>query len=383
MKKWPFLLLAVIAVIAFLVFNSGSETEESGTQDSYKPQENINEMPESPIGSERDIVAQGSIDTVTWKLTGDGTLTIGGTGAIPDYEKGATDQPWREYAQAVRALVVEDGITRIGHRAFQGCTNIVSARIGNTVTGIGQWAFQNCHVLTDLELPEDTVLETGAFRGTPVEWTASAAGSGLYADSSYNLALDQVKLTGDQREDVIQIALSQVGYHEGNSEADYAGGNSSGTGDYTEYGRRLGSTGTAWCSEFACWCIRMAGVPSDSIANSLSANVSNFTANTSATWYAWQDTAHSRGGYTPRKGDLLLWSWENGSYGTEENLSHTSIFWDLEVKENGNLILKTVDGNSNNQVQICKYEINAADGTLVGREGRLCYIIVPDYNSQS
>ena len=154
MKKWPFLLLAVIAVIAFLVFNSGSETEESGTQDSYKPQENINEMPESPIGSERDIVAQGSIDTVTWKLTGDGTLTIGGTGAIPDYEKGATDQPWREYWHAITALVVEDGITRIGHRAFQGCTNIVSARIGNTVTGIGQWAFQNCHVVgTELFTP--------------------------------------------------------------------------------------------------------------------------------------------------------------------------------------------------------------------------------------
>ena len=123
----------------------------------------------------------------------------------------------------------------------------------------------------------------------------------------------------------------------------------------------------------------MAGVPMDIIASSRSANVTNFTKNTSAAWYTWYDTAFSSGRYTPRKGDILLWSWDDGSYGTDDNLSHTSILWDIEVKENGNLILKTIDGNSKNQVRICSYEINAVDGSLVGRNGKLCYIIAPDY----
>lgn len=123
----------------------------------------------------------------------------------------------------------------------------------------------------------------------------------------------------------------------------------------------------------------MAGVPMDIIASSRSANVTNFTKNTSAAWYTWHDTAFSSGRYTPRKGDILLWSWDDGSYGTDDNLSHTSILWDIEVKENGNLILKTIDGNSKNQVRICSYEINAVDGSLVGRNGKLCYIIAPDY----
>ena len=35
-------------------------------------------------------------------------------GAIPNFEKGANNQPWVEYRKSVTALVVEDGITRIG-----------------------------------------------------------------------------------------------------------------------------------------------------------------------------------------------------------------------------------------------------------------------------
>ena len=316
-------------------------------------------------------------------MDGDGTLTIRGTGAISDFAKGAGNQPWISYQKTITALVVEDGITRIGDRAFQGCFYLKSAVIGKDVASIGEWAFQNCYALTSVELQPNVHLEDGAFRSTPVEWDVHAADSTLYANSSYYSALREVVLTGNYREDIINIALSQVGYHEGDSDADYAGGNSSGSGDYTEYGRYLGSIGGAWCSEFASWCIRKAGVPSQIIANSRSANVVNFTKDTSATWYTWDQTIYGGGSYTPRKGDLLLWAWDKDSHSTEDNLSHTSILWEIGKQNNGGILLKTIDGNSNSSVMECKYEVNAPDGSLIARTGRLCYIIAPDYESNN
>ena len=62
-------------------------------------------------------------------------------------------------------------------------------------------------------------------------------------------------------------------------------------------------------------------------------------------------------------------------------MSHTSILWDVEMQNDGIIILKTIDGNSNNQVEVKNYKLNATDGSLVGKRGRLYYIISPDYES--
>ena len=62
-------------------------------------------------------------------------------------------------------------------------------------------------------------------------------------------------------------------------------------------------------------------------------------------------------------------------------MSHTSILWEIKKKKDGTILLKTIDGNCNNQVQVLKYTVNAKDGTLIGRKGRLCYIIAPDYDA--
>lgn len=317
--------------------------------------------------------------TISWTLSNNGILSFRGTGSIPDYEKGAGNQPWVKHHKYITSLVIENGITRIGDRAFQGCNSLKSITVGKDVASVGQWAFQNCRALTRVDLPQDIRLETGAFRGTPVEWEVGQIGAKLYNTSPFAKALSQVILTGNYREDVIRIALSQVGYHEGNGEADFAGNNQKGNKDYTEYGRRLDSVGSAWCSEFASWCIRMAGVPELAVANSRSANVSGFTQNTSAQWYAWANTSYGTGTYTPRKGDLLLWAWDAKPYGIQDNLSHTSILVSVEAQKNGTVLLKTIDGNSNNRVEEKSYTVNAKDGTLVGKQGKLCYVVSPDY----
>ena len=81
-----------------------------------------------------------------------------------------------------------------------------------------------------------------------------------YKTSIYydNLLEAKSKLTGDHRYDVILIALSQVGYHEGNSDADMDGWNLGGSENFVEYNRLFckleGVWGYAWCAAFVSWC---------------------------------------------------------------------------------------------------------------------------------
>ena len=120
-------------------------------------------------------------------------------------------------------------------------------------------------------------------------------------------------------------------------------------------------------------------MPTQIVAPSRSANVVSFTEGTSATWYTWNQTIYGGGSYEPRQGDILLWAWDNNSHSTDESLSHTAILRTAEAQNGGRVILKTIDGNSNNRVEERNYTVNAASGSLVGRTGRLCYIIAPDY----
>jgi len=376
MKKLPLYLIGLIALIMiinhFISDKTSVEPVVSDTTTAHKEP--------APTHAVIQVASGSCTDTISWKLDSNGTLIVSGSGAIPDYEKDAGNQPWVEYWKSITALVVEDGITRIGDRAFQNFRHLESAVIGQDVIEVGEWAFQNCRALTYVDLVPSVELETGAFRSTPVEWEICGAPSEAYANSDYYTALRNVPLTGDHREDIINIALSQVGYKEGNSEADF-GGNVGGSGDYTEYGKCLESVGSAWCSEFASWCIRNAGVPTSIIANSRAANVTSYTAYTSADFYTWDVTTFCCGNYLPQKGDLLLWSWDGKMYGTEESLSHTSILWEVTQLENGNVLLTTIDGNSNNQVQVREYEVSAAEGRLIGKTGIVCYIIAPHYEN--
>lgn len=91
-----------------------------------------------------------------------------------------------------------------------------------------------------------------------------------YKSSKYYEHLRRIELTGDQATDVIAIALSQLGYHEGDSDADLDGMNSEGTKNFVEYNVLYGkldnqegnglSYGYAWCAAFVNWCLRQARV---------------------------------------------------------------------------------------------------------------------------
>ena len=98
-------------------------------------------------------VADGSCgDKLAWTLTGDGVLTITGTGKMADYNYSAS-APWFAYRAKIETVVIESGAASIGNFAFKGCSALTSITIPETVTAIGDSAFSGCSALPGITLP--------------------------------------------------------------------------------------------------------------------------------------------------------------------------------------------------------------------------------------
>ena len=120
-------------------------------------------VPEGDYGeAEMPGVASGKCgDDLTWKLDGNGLLTISGTGAMWDYDWGET--PW--FSSGVKHIVVEKGVTRLGNNAFQVKDyNVQSASLPEGLLEIGSWALPNLKQ-RDLRLPESltTIRDKGLY----------------------------------------------------------------------------------------------------------------------------------------------------------------------------------------------------------------------------
>ncbi len=64
----------------------------------------------------------GTDTNISWTLdTSNGTLTVSGSGAMPEYEKGSA--PWYQYKSNVKSIVVNSGVT-ISKAAFYGMENL-------------------------------------------------------------------------------------------------------------------------------------------------------------------------------------------------------------------------------------------------------------------
>ena len=76
-----------------------------------------------------------------------------------------------------------------------------------------------------------------------------------YKSSGYYKNLLGVTLTGDQAKDIVAVAASQVGNHEGNKFSELDGSNKSGTDNYSEYGYWFGTKvkGNTY-GHFYAWC---------------------------------------------------------------------------------------------------------------------------------
>lgn len=78
-------------------------------------------------------------ENLTWTLF-DGTLTISGTGAMPDFEM-EDRQPWWNDRDQITNVVIEEGVTSIGAMAFYSNSQIRTITIPESLSTIGVAAF--------------------------------------------------------------------------------------------------------------------------------------------------------------------------------------------------------------------------------------------------
>ncbi len=126
---------------------------------------------------------------LTWEISGDGTLTISGTGDMNNWNPNSypyTYAPWYQSRWSITSAVIEKGVTSIGSSAFYGCNNLTSVTIPSSVTNVEWYAFYNCGSLTSVTLPSGvTNVGYGAFEGcgslTSVTLPKSMKDLGWYA----------------------------------------------------------------------------------------------------------------------------------------------------------------------------------------------------------
>lgn len=106
---------------------------------------------------------------LAWRLE-DGTLTISGEGAMADWSFGE-QAPWAVYCDEIERVVIEDGVSTVGDRAFGIGDGVIpmsiidsgepfayhfsSVTLGSDLERIGSYAFAYCDALTEIALPEN------------------------------------------------------------------------------------------------------------------------------------------------------------------------------------------------------------------------------------
>lgn len=88
-------------------------------------------------------------DNLEWSLSSDGVLTISGTGKM--YAFTNTTMPWYAYRKIINKIIIEDGVTTVGDRAFSECS-VKTVEIADSVTTLRPYSFRICKNLTDFHI---------------------------------------------------------------------------------------------------------------------------------------------------------------------------------------------------------------------------------------
>lgn len=155
------------------------------------------------------VVASGECgENVTWSLTDGGTMTISGSGDMRDYGYDFSGESAfvGAFAEKIKTIVVEDGVTSIGSGAFFACENLTEIKMSDGITKIGDFAFVGCDSLTEVRLPEKLYyvgnyafgecasLETVYFRGDAPEFNVDEEQFDIGTDRKSTFAWDTVTI---------------------------------------------------------------------------------------------------------------------------------------------------------------------------------------------
>jgi hypothetical protein len=97
----------------------------------------------------------GSTADVRWELDAQsGVLTIRGSGPIANYSSNGAE-PWAQdnYRPLITRVVVREGITHIGNRAFSSLTALTSVTLPQSLRSIGSRVFASSNALENFTIP--------------------------------------------------------------------------------------------------------------------------------------------------------------------------------------------------------------------------------------
>ena len=105
-------------------------------------------------------------ENLSWALeTLDSTLVLEGTGDMADFGS-LSSVPWYDYTSYIAHVIINEGVTRIGTKAFSYCSNLVSVEFARSITTIRVDAFSYCPKLLKVLIPSNiTYISKYAFKG--------------------------------------------------------------------------------------------------------------------------------------------------------------------------------------------------------------------------
>ena len=96
-------------------------------------------------------ISEKDDETVIAELLEEGTLKISGKGKMKDFPN-ADVIPWADSKEKIKKVIVEEGVTNIGEKAFEGCGVLTEIEISKSVTEIKNSAFSDCKALINIDV---------------------------------------------------------------------------------------------------------------------------------------------------------------------------------------------------------------------------------------
>ncbi|MCR5331944.1 MAG: leucine-rich repeat protein [Lachnospiraceae bacterium] len=274
---------------------------------------------------------------------------------IPGSCKKVGDWCFRD-CPALKTITVAEGVESIGQGFSRSNDSVETIKLPASLKSIGNYSFRWCTGLNNVTVGGKTVnymhqfgelgIKLGDYPFTNCEFLRKDY-SPSYKTSKWYRAVHELKLTGDYQKDILMIARSQIGYHEGDSFDEQHGNNTSGKKDFAEYNYFCCDPGTMWCGEFVDWCYAMAGVPDE--LYSLSSSENEY-----ANEHTWSDTTYAGGSYKLKPGDVIMFI-------ADEDKDHVILVESID--DNGDYItVHSVDGNHSQSVVTATWRIEKRTG---------------------